>query len=77
MKKIISHSIWHSHAASLADKVIAKAKELDSLSQEELVDMTNALKEKIQKSGDEKKALDENLVQAFAMAYVGLSLIHI
>lgn len=70
MKKIISHSIWHSKAAALADKVIAKAKELDKLSQEELVEMTNTLKEKIQKANDEKKALDENLVQAFAMAYV-------
>lgn len=71
MNKLISHGIWHSKAAALADKVIAKAEELDNLSQEELVEMTNALKEKIQQASNEKKALDENLVQAFAMAYVG------
>lgn len=71
MNKIISHGIWHSKAAALADKVIAKANELDSLSQEELVEMTNNLKEKIQQASDEKRALDENLVQAFAMAYIG------
>lgn len=71
MKKLISQGIWHRRAAALADKVIARAKELDSLSQAELVEMTNDLRKKIQQADDEKKALDENLVQAFAMAYIG------
>lgn len=71
MNKNIFTRSWHIKAEAIADKVIEKAKELDSLSQDELIEMTSNLKEKIQKAGDEKKALNENLVQAFAMAYVG------
>lgn len=71
MKQGILHSIWHHQAAALADRVIAKSKELDNLSQTDLIEMTKSLKNEIQNANNEPKALNHNLVQAFAIAYVG------
>lgn len=63
-------SIWHSKAEKIANKVLQRSAELDGKSQEDLIDMVKSIRENIINSSNIDKALDSNLVEAYAIAFV-------
>lgn len=65
-----SHSIWHAKAEKVAKKIIKRAKELDCKTQEELVCMVKEMHDTISNANNIDKAMDNNLIDAYAIAYI-------
>ena len=60
---------WHHKAEKAALRVIARASELENKTQDELIEMTKKLHDEISTASNVDKALDNNLVEAYAIAF--------
>lgn len=61
---------WHRKAEKTALKVIDRASELENKTQDELIEMTKKLHDEISTASNVDKTLDNNLVEAYAIAFV-------